>query len=82
MMEYGRKSGKIFTVACLTIIFVFFAAVMCRVATRQLVVKKLGITNNITAAIFFDAPSLNTVTNQPTENCNSERQVSIDWIAK
>ena len=40
MMEYGRKSGKIFTVACLTIIFVFFAAVMCRVATRQLVVKK------------------------------------------
>ena len=82
MKEYSRKSGKIFAVVCLMIIFVFFATIICRVVTRQLVVKKLGITNNITAAIFFDAPSLNTVTNQPTENCNSERQVSIDWIAK
>lgn len=82
MMEYGRKSGKIFTVACLTIIFVFFAAVMCRVATRQLVVKKLGIRNNITAAIFFDAPKLNQLENQQKEGDSREKNVVIDWMTK
>ncbi len=46
MKEYSRKSGKIFAVVCLMIIFVFFATIICRVVTRQLVVKKLGITNN------------------------------------
>ena len=82
MMEYGRKSGKIFTVACLTIIFVFFAAVMCRVATRQLVVKKLGIMNNITAAIFWDASKLNQLENQQKEGDSREKNVTVDWMTK
>lgn len=88
MTEYSRKSGRWFAIACIAVVLIFFTMIVCRVVTRQIVVKKLGITNDITAAIFGDAPQLNelpkqvTVNNTEEKNGTEEKNINIDWQEK
>lgn len=88
MTEYSRKSGRWFAIACIAVMLIFFTMIVCRGVTRQIVVKKLGITNDITAAIFFDAPQLNelpkqvTVNNTEEKNGTEEKNINIDWQEK
>lgn len=73
MTAYSRKSGRYFALVCIVVVLVFFTGILCRVVTRQIVVKKLGITNNITKAVFFDISKLGQL---------PERQINIDWQKK
>lgn len=79
MLRNEKNSGRYFAFACLSVLMIFFACIAGRFLVRQVVIKKLGISNALTAAIFFDAEGLNT--KLPVQGEDS-KTVKIDWQEK
>lgn len=75
MTRQETRFSKYFAAACLGIIGIFFFSIMGRFAVRQAVVKKAGITNPFTAAVFFDAPALNRLSSE----AKHDKIVPMDW---
>lgn len=73
MTRQEIRFSKYFAAACLSILAVFFFSILGRFAVEQIVVKKLGIINSFTTAIFFDIPELNRLPNETQKN------VPVDW---
>lgn len=59
-MKQERFSRTVSTI-CLAVLFLFLLAIGVRTVTRQLVVKRLGITNALTGLILYDLQQLDTV---------------------
>ena len=79
MLRNEKNSGRYFAFACMGVLMIFFACIAGRFLVRQVVVKKLGISNALTAAIFFDAEELNRLPGQENEY---GKTVKIDWQEK
>lgn len=65
---------KLFFAICMFILLLGFFAVVIRSFTRLVIIKKLGINNAITDAIFWDVPEL---TNSGSGIVDSS--INIDW---
>lgn len=55
---------------CLTVLFLFLLAIGVRTFTRQVLVKRLGITNALTGLVLYDLQYLNTT---------ARETIPIDW---
>lgn len=75
------KLGRWFTIACLTLMIVFLFTIVGRYIVRHIIVKKFGITNGFTAALFYDVPSWNIAPNDKKIS-NDVKEIDIDWQNK
>ena len=78
-----RKYAHCACVIIIAIILFFFASVMIRLFTRQILVKRMGINNSFTNAILFDVEELNNAGSDDESDAILKKSTKeqIDWEA-
>jgi len=68
------KGRYFFTVVFLVFVILAFGSIILRTATRQIIVKHMGITNNFTQLILFDVNGLN-----EADETNALSTTELNW---